>query len=165
MKWLTLWASLHCRGLSDFFGPVQQVYTEGTGQYTDAFGVAAYQSEHDPTATFVPVELEGGPGTADSHWDDLFDVTDSLGRPLARELMVAYDNPPMYISNTTVQSFADIGFLPTRFTSNPTPLPNLTPDSASVPEPGTTRDENLRNVQFLSSLCEEIKRYVPNFSL
>lgn len=123
---------------NEFFDVPQQVYVEGSGQYTGAFGLAAYQREYDPTASFVPVELDGGPGTANSHWDELF-VTDPFGRPLFREIMTGLADPPEeYISNTTIQSFADIGYLPARFTADPNPLPNLTPDSASVPEPAST---------------------------
>ena len=43
------------------------VYTSGSGQYTGAAGVAAYRNEFDPGASFVPVELHGGPGTANGH--------------------------------------------------------------------------------------------------
>jgi hypothetical protein len=39
---------------------------DGTGQYTSANTLAAYQAECDATATFVPVELDGGPGTRET---------------------------------------------------------------------------------------------------
>ncbi len=47
------------------------VYSLGSGQYTGQHGVAAYQAEFDPNASFVPVELAGSSGTQNSHWDQI----------------------------------------------------------------------------------------------
>jgi hypothetical protein len=99
------------------------VYVNGSGQYTGAFALDAYRSEFDPGAAFVPVELMGGAGTADGHWDENTDgigltgITDSLGRDLANELMTGWDGPAppvggeMFVSQTTLHSFRDIGFV------------------------------------------------------
>jgi len=86
------------------------VYVDGTGQYTGAFGVAAYQQEFDPDATFVPVELNGGGGTVDSHWDETSSVQDPFGRDLDEELMTGFLSGSNFLSTTTVQSLRDIGF-------------------------------------------------------
>ena len=80
------------------------VYTSGTGQYTGPAGLAAYRAEFDPTAAFVPVELHGGPGTANGHWDE-----DWAGGSNA--LMTGYLGSGNFISDTTVQSFVDIGYV------------------------------------------------------
>jgi hypothetical protein len=116
------------------------VYVNGSGQYTGANALAAYQAEFDPSATFVPVELGGGPGTANGHWDEvdggvvggddgLTGITNSWGDDMGFELMTGWLNStgdqPAFISNTTVQSFVDIGY--TVSVSLP----------ASVPEPAT----------------------------
>ena len=42
----------------------------GTGQFTGAQGVATFRDEFDPDATFIPIELDGGPGTADAHLNE-----------------------------------------------------------------------------------------------
>lgn len=85
------------------FTGFQQVYQPGSGQYTGQYGVAAYREEFDPLATYIPVELDGGPGTANSHWDE-----DVLGD----ELMTGFFNSrPTYLSNTTIASLKDIGYI------------------------------------------------------
>jgi len=43
------------------------------GQYVGAHALAAYQAEFDPGATFIPVELDGGDGTAHGHWNEVTD--------------------------------------------------------------------------------------------
>lgn len=78
------------------------VYVNGTGMYTGAAGVAAYQTEFgQPGAAFIPVELGGGGGTANAHWDEA---------TFGDELMTGYIGGPTYVSNMTVQSLHDIGF-------------------------------------------------------
>lgn len=78
------------------------VYVDGSGQYTGQFGLAAYQEEFDPAATFVPVELDGGPGTANAHWDESGFFTD--------EIMSGFLSGSNFLSNTTIESLRDIGF-------------------------------------------------------
>jgi hypothetical protein len=89
----------------------------GSGQYTGAAGLAAYRAEYNlPNATFVPVELGGGLGTANGHWNEtdggagLTGTVDSQGRDMANELMTGWLNGPIYVSRTTIASFQDIGY-------------------------------------------------------
>lgn len=96
---------------------LNNVYTDGTGEYTGAEGLAAHQAEFDATATFVPVELGGGPGTANGHWDEvdggvgLTGLTDALGRDMRDELMTGWiSNSEMFLSNTSRGSLGDLGF-------------------------------------------------------
>ncbi len=99
----TLWTNNH-------------VYTNGTGQYTGPLGVAAYNAEFGQSGTFIPVELGGGSGTVDKHWNEVNNgagptfITDSLGRDFRDELMTGWLNPNPFLSNTTIQSLGDIGF-------------------------------------------------------
>lgn len=108
------------------------VSTGGTGQYTGAYGVRAYQLEFDPLASFVPVEQAGGPGTPDNHWNQLMrsstqegnpndpwnlspltGITDAQGRDFALELMTGALDPDFgepFLSMTTIQSLRDLGF-------------------------------------------------------
>ena len=56
------------------------VLVNGTGQFTGAQGLATFQDEFDPDATFIPIELDGGPGTADAHLNETisFDSLEDL---------------------------------------------------------------------------------------
>ncbi len=76
-------------------------YVDGSGQYFGAAALAAYQVEFDPSATFVPVELDGDAGTANGHWDESMD---------GLELMTGWFDSPSYVSNTTKASFIDLGY-------------------------------------------------------
>lgn len=108
----------------------QSVYTSGSGQYTGANALAAYKTEfNQPTATFVPVELGGGSGTANGHWNEvdggagLTGITDSQGRDMAYELMTGWLNtggPGPFISLMTMESFRDLGY---NVNSSSTPEP------------------------------------------
>jgi hypothetical protein len=122
----TLWSGLAAIGLNGY----QEVYTSGTGQYTGSGALAAFQQEFgQPDATFVPVELDGGAGTANGHWNmgqDLgtAEVADSRDDPgdavvytsvnnglnLSGELMTGFLTGSAWLSNTTLQSFHDIGY-------------------------------------------------------
>ena len=71
-------------------------------QYTGANAVAAYGAT-------IPVETDGGSGTAGSHWDDA---------TLGNELMTGYINDDgntantadNYLSKFSVMSLADLGY-------------------------------------------------------
>ncbi len=111
------WADLETSGLLDEviihemahvigFGTVWQangVYTNGTGEYRGQNALDIYNLEFDPQAEFIPVELDGGLGTADGHWDEGW-----AGG--ATELMTGFLNTPAFVSATTVASFRDIGY-------------------------------------------------------
>jgi len=77
--------------------------TPGSGQYTGQNALDIYRLEFDPLATFIPVELDGGEGTVDGHWDEGWAGT-------ANELMTGFLNVPAFISATTVASFRDLGY-------------------------------------------------------
>lgn len=89
---------------------VNGLYVNNSGQYTGSFGLQAYQAEFDTGASFVPVELDGGVGTANGHWDELASVFDPEGRPLTEELMTGFLGSESYLSQTTIQSLRDLGF-------------------------------------------------------
>ncbi len=99
---------------------------DGSGQFTGANGLAAFQDEFDPDATFVPIELDGGPGTANGHLDEGAGLTDIFGRGIENELLTGFLGPNIdqtFLSNTTVAIFEDLGF--------EVVLPNV------IPEPST----------------------------
>jgi hypothetical protein len=104
------------------------------GQYTGAAALAAYQNEFSPGAAFIPVELDGGEGTAHGHWNEAADNfaienvagfdTDpgdgsaaltvlsgpNAGQSMDNELMTGVLSGSGFLSNTTIQSMYDIGF-------------------------------------------------------
>lgn len=109
----TLWSS-SAVGFAGF----QEVYADGSGQYTGASALAQWQTEFGQTgATFVPIELGGGPGTANGHWDEvdggagLTGITQAgTGNDLRNEIMTGWLNSPAFVSDLTIASFEDIGY-------------------------------------------------------
>ncbi len=94
------------------------LYVDGSGQYTGANALATYRSEfNQPAATFVPVEMGGGSGTADGHWNEVdgggsnTGIVDSLNRDMKNELMTGWLNSPTFVSLTTVNSLKDLGYV------------------------------------------------------
>jgi len=101
----------------DYAGTIyNNFYAAGSGQYTGATGLAAYRAEFDPSATYVPVELGGGSGTSDGHWNEvdggsaLTGITNVLGNDMAFELMTGWLNSPTFVSSTTIAQFYDMGY-------------------------------------------------------
>jgi hypothetical protein len=92
----------HVIGFGTLF-EMNNLYTPGTGQYTGSQAVAAYQSEFDAAATYVPIELDGGAGTADGHWDETWAGPQS-------DLMTGYIEGVTTFSETTLASFRDLGY-------------------------------------------------------
>lgn len=72
-------------------------------RFTGPVAVAQYRATFDTSASSVPLEGDGAPGTRDSHWRE---------SAFGRELMSGYiDPPPDPISRVTVGSFADLGYV------------------------------------------------------
>ena len=102
------------------FGSLWQnnnLYIADSGQYTGSEGLTTYQAEFDSAANFIPVELDGGPGTANGHWNEegglnLTGITDSNGNDMRDELMtgIFYNNGKTFFSDTTIASFQDLGY-------------------------------------------------------
>ncbi|WP_176439068.1 leishmanolysin-related zinc metalloendopeptidase [Puniceibacterium sediminis] len=103
----TLWS-----GSKLGYSGYQELYVAGTGQYTGAYGLAQYQADFGlPSATFIPVELEGGAGTANAHWDEANNGSaDGLFAGGKKELMTGWLNSGSTVSATTIASFADLGY-------------------------------------------------------
>lgn len=93
----------HVLGFGTLWG-YNNLYVDGSGQYTGEHALAAYQAETDPSATYVPVELDGGDGTADGHWDEGW----SLG---GSELMTGWLEGATTLSTVTLAQFRDLGYL------------------------------------------------------
>ncbi|MCC6508346.1 MAG: PEP-CTERM sorting domain-containing protein [Pirellulaceae bacterium] len=91
------------------------VYANNSGEFTGANATVQWQTEFGRSGT-PDVELGGGVGTANGHWNEVdggglpTGIVDGLGRDLRDELMTGWLNPNTFISNMTVASFRDIGF-------------------------------------------------------
>lgn len=113
----TLWSS------SDVgFPGRQEVYVNNSGQFTGAAGLAAYNAEFGQVGAFVPVELGGGAGTTNGHWNEVNNGSGNTGivssiepgpfDDMRYELMTGWLNPPQaFISSLTKQSLVDIGYI------------------------------------------------------
>jgi hypothetical protein len=73
---------MHVLGVGSLWNYGDHVGLVSGGQYTGTFALTAYEETHDG-ATFIPVEQDGGSGTAGSHWDE---------ETLGNELMTGYIN-------------------------------------------------------------------------
>lgn len=134
----TLWDPLTDYNIGGF----QDVYTHATRAYTGANALAEWQTEFgQAAATFVPIEADGGPGTADAHWNEvaggggLTGITDPLGRDLRDELMTGWLNSPVFLSRMSVAQFADIGYV-VDFSNLAAINANIN-NAAAIPEPGS----------------------------
>jgi len=106
----TLWSSSG-GGIPGF----QELYVTGSGQYTGANAIAAYNKEFRQNSAFVPVELEGGILTANLNWDEVDGgsaLTGIVGPDgdMVFELMTGWLNAPTFLSDTTLAQFEDLGY-------------------------------------------------------
>lgn len=88
---------------------LNDLYVNGSYQYTGAAALAAYQAAYDASATWVPVENDGGAGTEGAHWEE-----DIFGN----ELMTGWLDLTNPVGSVTLGSFVDIGYV---LTSVPAP--------------------------------------------
>ncbi|MES2995175.1 MAG: hypothetical protein V4733_00020 [Verrucomicrobiota bacterium] len=108
----------HVLGIGTLWGFSQNsdVYTDGSGQFTGANAVAAFNLEYGQSLTHVPVELDGGAGTANGHWNETGPAAPvvasgpNAGKSFDDELMTGNLSGDAYLSNTTVASLRDIGY-------------------------------------------------------
>ena len=113
----------HVMGFGTLWGS-NGVYTNGSGEYGGVNANALWAAEFGQSGT-SDVELSGGSGTANGHWNENFQgngltgivgvdpARASFGRDMRDELMTGWLNPNPFISDMTVASFVDIGFVAT----------------------------------------------------
>jgi hypothetical protein len=95
------------------------LYTVGSGQYTGPNALAQYRSEFSqPLATHIPVELGGGDGTADGHWNEVDGggsatgiISVDNGMDFRDELMTGWASSTFFISRTTLGALDDLGYI------------------------------------------------------
>ena len=109
----TLWT-----GNNNVGGTTYSLYTAGSGQYTGPNGLSRWKSEFSqPSATFVPVELGGGPGTANGHWNENDGgggttgfVSNLFGMDFTNELMTGWASSSFFVSGVTLGGLDDLGY-------------------------------------------------------
>lgn len=110
----------HVLGIGTLW-PLNSLYVAGSGQYTGAAGLAAWKADYSgqAAATTVPVELAGGSGTADGHWDEATGGAANVGITYVPdgvdfkfELMTGWLNIPPSYTSVTHRSMADLGYAP-----------------------------------------------------
>ena len=128
----------HVLGLGTLW-ELNGLYTANSGQYTGANALAAYNREFGQNRAFVPVELDGGGGTAGGHWNEVMDNpfsenqggldTDpgdevaaptvvsgiNAGESLDDALMTGLLSGSGFLSDTTIGSLQDLGYTTTAF--------------------------------------------------
>lgn len=105
------------------------------GEYRGSNALREYRAEFDPTADFIPVELDNAPGSAHLHWNESTDFVGNaenpgpetdpgdeivvpraisgphLGMSFDEELMTSRRlNGSLFLSRTTLGAFQDLGF-------------------------------------------------------
>ncbi|MEM6750916.1 MAG: PEP-CTERM sorting domain-containing protein [Planctomycetota bacterium] len=111
----------HILGFDPQWWGLNGYYTRGSGRYLGPQGIATFQDEYDPTATFVPVGL--GDNGGDAHWPEDSLLTDAQGRLFGEELMSPIINGSLHVSDTTLATLRDIGWQT---------LPTAVPEPASA---------------------------------
>ncbi len=99
-------------------GTTYPLYTVGSGQYTGPNALAQWRNEFSmPSATYVPVELGGGGGTANGHWNEVDGgagltgiVSADNGMDFSKELMTGWASSTFFVSRTTLGALDDLGY-------------------------------------------------------
>ncbi len=93
---------MHVLGFGGMWNHGTNPLVTAEGQYTGKFALAAYNAVTGKNNAFIPVETDGGTGTANKHWDET---------ALDKEMMTGYtDNSGNYMSKYTIMSLADLGY-------------------------------------------------------
>lgn len=100
-------------------GTIYQLYTASSGQYTGPNALAQWQAEFNQSgATFVPVELGGGSGTADGHWNEVDNgagntgfTSNISGMDFRNELMTGWASSTFFLSRVTLGTLDDLGYI------------------------------------------------------
>ncbi len=107
--WSGTWDSIIAHEMGHALGFAGLIFdnldlVDSFGNFTGANAVAAYGAGE------VPLEQDGGAGTAGSHWDENTFMVD--GKIASNELMTGYIvlNEQTWLSDTTVAAMADLGY-------------------------------------------------------
>ena len=95
------------------------LYAIGSGQYFGPNALAGWQTEFGQSgATYVPVELGGGGGTANGHWNEVNGgggatgfVSNLTGLDFSQELMTGWASGQFLLSTVTLGGLDDLGYI------------------------------------------------------
>lgn len=103
--------------ISPSFTGRQEVYVDGSGRYTGAGALAAFNNEFGQDASFIPVELDIQFGRINADWDETGFAADGsplisslTGQSFSDELMTSSLDRGAFIGEHTIASFRDIGY-------------------------------------------------------
>jgi hypothetical protein len=112
----------HVLGIGILWDTAYLDLIDASGDYIGSHGLAEYRKlSHDPTATSVPIEHDGGSGTAGAHWDE---------QTFDNELMTGYiesAGTKMPISRMTIGALQDMGYSVDYSAADPYTLPGQSP--------------------------------------
>ena len=111
------------------------------GNYNGTFALRQYRLDsRQPLAQFVPVEQQGGGGTAGAHWDSndafFFNPNTFIG-----ELMIGFITDAPYVSDVTWASYADLGYTVNGINDKIVAPAPVVPGGKVVPNPNSTTDD------------------------
>lgn len=101
---------IHVLGFGSLWDYGQHADLVDGGQYTGTHALAAYNKVVDPDATFIPVETDGGSGTAGAHWDEAA-LDDELMTGVIDNDNDAGTHDDNYLSEFSVMALADLGYV------------------------------------------------------
>ncbi|WP_334047797.1 peptidase [Alteromonas gracilis] len=95
----------HVIGFGTIWSYFSGLYQKDSGEYLGQFALDTYRNEFDTSANFVPVDIVSeNEGTRNGHWAE-----DWAGP--SSDLLTGFLEGSTTISNTTIASFADIGYI------------------------------------------------------
>ena len=122
----------HILGFGTIFNfGANNLYVDGSGEYTGVNGIAAFNREFGQNLAFVPIELDGGPGTADGHLNEgntpefIVQSGVNAGQNIDDTLLSGNLSGSSFLSDTTLGIFQDLGFTVTGFNTIPEPTSTL----------------------------------------
>lgn len=102
--------------IGHILGMEQQIWTLNYALETNRFryngtgGLYGFRRQFNMSAVHIPIEQDGGNGTAGSHWDEITNLKDMQNRSFTTEIMTGYLTNENYLTSVTAQSLTDIGY-------------------------------------------------------
>ncbi len=115
--------TFHVMGFGQMWGKNALPIRDKKGNYVGDGVLEAYRAEFgQKDAEFVPVEFDGGSGTAFTHWDEVEGGEGDTklkslisGKDLRHEIMTGWMTGDAFISNMTLKALEDLGYKTRQF--------------------------------------------------
>lgn len=99
----------HILGIEEEIWTLNNVLESNKFRYNGTHGLRAFKEQFIMSANYIPIEQDGGNGTAGSHWDEI-PITDMYNRSFTSEIMTGYLTDENYLTSVTAHSLSDIGY-------------------------------------------------------